>query len=39
MIHLENNGYRPKDSRELVHKARFLCANLGELQLEYSRSK
>ena len=29
MIHLENNGYRPKDSRDIVHKARFLCANLG----------
>ena len=29
MIHLENNGYTPKDSRDIVHKARFLCANLG----------
>ena len=29
MIHLENNGYSPKDSRDIVHKARFLCANLG----------
>lgn len=29
MIHLENNGYQPKDSRDIVHKARFLCANLG----------
>ena len=28
MIHLENNGYSPKNSRELVHKARFLCANM-----------
>ncbi|MDX1533046.1 MAG: DUF309 domain-containing protein [Nitrosopumilaceae archaeon] len=29
MLHLKNNGYEPKHSREIVHKARFLCANLG----------
>ena len=29
MIHLENNGYGPKDSRDIVHRARFLCANMG----------
>lgn len=28
MIHLVNSGYGPADSREIVHRARFLCANL-----------
>ncbi len=29
MLHLENNGYRPSHSRELVHKARKLCEDIG----------
>lgn len=29
MVHLKNDGYGPKDSRDIVHRARFLCANIG----------
>ncbi len=29
MIHLRNGGYGPKDSRDVVRRARFLCASLG----------
>ncbi len=29
MLHLQNNGYSPVNSRELVHRARELCAELG----------
>ncbi len=29
MLHLENNGYRPTHSRELVHRARNLCSDIG----------
>jgi len=29
MLHLQNNGYSPVNSRELLHKARELCAELG----------
>ena len=28
MLHLKNNGYAPKNSRELVHKARDLCSDI-----------
>lgn len=28
MLHLKNNGYSPKNSRELVHKARDLCSDI-----------
>lgn len=31
MLHLQNNGYVPLNSRELVHKARELCSDLGAL--------
>ena len=31
MLHLQNNGYAPLNSRELVHKARDLCSGLGAL--------
>jgi hypothetical protein len=29
MLHLQNKGYAPKNSRELVHKARELCSDIG----------
>ena len=29
MLHLQNNGYGPINSRELVHKARSLCSGMG----------
>lgn len=29
MLHLMNKGYSPKNSRELVHMARDLCADMG----------
>ena len=29
MLHLENNGYLPPHSRELVHLARELCSDIG----------
>jgi len=29
MLHLENNGYLPLNSRELVHRARELCSDIG----------
>ena len=29
MLHLQNNGYSPQNSRELVHKARELCYEMG----------
>jgi len=28
MLHLKNNGYTPKNSHELVHKARELCSDI-----------
>ncbi len=28
MLHLKNNGYSPKNSRDLVHKARDLCSDM-----------
>ena len=28
MLHLKNNGYSPKNSRELVHRARDLCSDM-----------
>ena len=28
MLHLKNKGYSPKNSKELVHKARNLCSDL-----------
>jgi len=28
MVHLQNNGYSPKNSRELVHRARELCSTM-----------
>ncbi len=33
MIHLKNNGYGPRDSRDIVHRARFLCANLASVRI------
>lgn len=29
MLHLKNDGYLPLNSRELVHKARDLCSDIG----------
>jgi len=29
MLHLKNNGYLPLNSRELVHRARELCSDIG----------
>ena len=29
MLHLRNNGYLPLNSRELVHRARELCSDIG----------
>jgi predicted metal-dependent hydrolase len=31
MLHLHNNGYVPLNSRDLFHKARELCSDLGAL--------
>jgi len=28
MLHLENNGYTPENSRQVVHKARDLCSDM-----------
>jgi len=28
MVHLENNGYTPKNSREIVYRARSLCSDM-----------
>ena len=28
MLHLQNNGYTPINSRSLVHKARYLCSDM-----------
>ena len=29
MLHLANDSYEPRHSRQIVHRARFLCSNLG----------
>ena len=28
MLHLENNGYTPENSRQIVHRARDLCSDM-----------
>ena len=39
MLHLKNNGYLPKNSRELVHKARELCSNIASIRVARVASK
>lgn len=39
MLHLTNNGYLPKNSRELVHKARELCSNIASVRVARVASK
>jgi len=33
MLHLKNNGYVPMNSRDLVHKARELCSDIGSIRV------
>ncbi len=39
MLHLKNNGYLPKNSREIVHRARELCSNLASVRVARVASK
>ena len=39
MLHLKNNGYLPKNSREIVHKARELCSNIASVRVARVASK
>jgi hypothetical protein len=39
MLHLHNDGYTPKNSRELVHKAREMCSNIASIRVARVASK